>query len=191
MELPRREAIEAHTLAAPRLPLRGRRGCSDAVIQWAARSAASLSQRHFCARQAGAAIHRSSDEQDPGSGNYRGVFGAATASSPLSLFHPPTGVFLFCKDERRPPRPGVHLPGGRLRGKMSLFPFSFSSANCGVKWCTAVVGLAARCGSRRKWLRERRSAALREGGVMRVSAFDAATLMLGFFSFLLPPPLQV
>lgn len=111
--------------------------------------------------------------------------------SALSLSPADWRFFLFCKDERRPPRPGVHLPGGRLRGKMSLFPLSFSSANCGVKWCTAVVGLAARCGSRRKWLRERGSAALREGGVMRVSAFDAATLMLGFFSFLLPPPLQV
>lgn len=95
------EAIEARTHIAPRLTLRGRRGCSAAVIQWAAhpppthhhpaRRAASLSQRHFCARQAGAAIHRGTDEQDPGSGNYRGVFGAENAS--LRCFYPPTRVF--------------------------------------------------------------------------------------------------
>lgn len=53
----------------------------------------------------------------------------------------------LCKDERRPPRPGVQLPRGRIRGKMSSLLCIFFSANCGEKCCTAVVGLAARCGS--------------------------------------------
>lgn len=79
-----------------------------------ARRAASPSQRHFCARQAGAAIHRSTDEQDPGSGNYRGVFGAENAVFTLRR-----------KDERRLPRPGVQLPRGRIRGKMSSMLYIF------------------------------------------------------------------
>lgn len=80
------EAQIAHT-AMPGPPC-GRRGCSDAVIQWArassGRSAASLSQRHFCARQVGTVSHSAPEKKKQGSGNYWGVFGEEDSS--LSLF---------------------------------------------------------------------------------------------------------
>ena len=68
----------------------GRRGCSDAVIQWApassGRSAASLSQRHFCARQVGTVSHSAPEKKKLGSGNYWGVLGEEDSSLPSSLF---------------------------------------------------------------------------------------------------------
>ena len=102
----------------------GRRGCSDAVIQWApassGQSAASLSQRHFCARQVGTVSHSAPAKKKLGSGNYWGVLGEEDSSLLLflSLFSP-LPYTRSCKDERWLRHPGVHRTCGRLLGKMS------------------------------------------------------------------------
>lgn len=68
----------------------GRRGCNDAVIQSATassgRSAASLPQRYFCARQAGTVFHSASEKKKPGSWNYRGLFNSSLPSFIPFLF---------------------------------------------------------------------------------------------------------
>lgn len=87
-----RKSAGAQTeLTAKPAPPCGRRGCSDAVIQWApassGRSAASLSQRHFCARQVRTVSHSAPKQKKQGSGNYwRGIWRRRHISFPLFSF---------------------------------------------------------------------------------------------------------
>lgn len=187
------EAIDARTHIAPSLALRGRRGCSDAVIQWAAHpqptshpppcTARSISVSVVLLRQTSRGGH-SPKHRQTGSGlrELPRCIWRRKRVSPLFLT---LRRAFFCKDERRLPRPGVHLPRGRIRGKMSSLLFIFFTANCGVKCCTAVVGLVARCGSPWKWLREEtRSVALkRRDACNRVWCGDShgRFLALSFF----------
>lgn len=111
-------AKTVHT-ALPAPPC-GRRGCSDAVIQWApassGRSAASLSQRHFCARQVRSASHSAVEKRKTALRELlRCIWRRRLIFS--SFYPPPTRG--FCKDERWLRHLGVHLTCGRILGKMS------------------------------------------------------------------------
>lgn len=111
-------AKTVHT-ALPAPPC-GRRGCSDAVIQWApassGRSAASLSQRHFCARQVRSASHSAVEKRKTALRELlRCIWRRRLIFS--SFYPPPTRR--FCKDERWLRHLGVHLTCGRILGKMS------------------------------------------------------------------------
>lgn len=111
------------------------------------RSAASLSQQHFCARQVGTVSHSASEKKKQGSGNYWGVFGEEH-SSPLFLTHGFAKMNVGC----------VILAYTLLVGSSSVRWVNFCmSFRLTVLWkcCTAVVfylGFAARRMSPRKWL---------------------------------------